>query len=917
MFVTTSFKSKLVLLALILSCFVTPIAAKQKVGVDIPFVKYELDNGLTLIVHQDKKAPIVAVNVWYHVGSKNEKVGKTGFAHLFEHLMFNGSENYNDDYFKPFDRVGATGMNGTTNFDRTNYFQVVPKNALDMALWMESDRMGHLLGAIDQAKLDEQRGVVQNEKRQGENQPYGKVVTTIFENMFPKGHPYAHSVIGSMEDLNAASLEDVYDWFKTYYGAANATLVIAGDVEPEAVKQRVEHFFGHIPSGPPLVKSDQWIAKLEEDVRLTMQDRVPQSRIYKLWKMPSIGSLESTELDLVAGILSEGKNSRLYKRLVYDEQVASDVAAFAFPLEISGIFGIQVTALPGKDLSEIEKSIDNEVSRFLSKGPTREEIKRVVTERRAAFIRGNERIGGFGGKSDTLAFNQVYMGQPDFYKTTLARWNAANIKSLTNVANEWMKAGQFILEVHPFDEGKVSENKVDRSKIPVPSESPTTRFAQYETESLSNGLRVILAQRDSVPVINMRMMIEAGYAADQLAAPGTASMTIDMMDEGTDSRSALGISRELQMLGTELNVSSNLDVSTVSMSTLTENFEASLDIFADVIMNPSFPEDEFTRLQAQRLATIKQEKARPVSMALRVFPSLIYGKNHAYGLPMTGSGFESTVKSMTTDDLKKFHSTWFRPNNATLVVVGNISMAELKRNLEDSFDDWEVGVTRQINISQVAHQDKSKVYLIDRPESAQSIIFAGHIAPPKSNQKEFAFTVMDEVLGGGFNSRLNMNLREDKGWAYGARTILMDANGQRPYIAYAPVQSDKTSEAMQEIYKEFTQIGGESPPTDEEIARAKDAQTLTLAGRWETNGAVEESLAEMVRFNYSPDYWDQYAKNVRQVNQAQIADVTKSVLSPEKLIWVVVGDRAKIESKIKALELGEIVLMNADGEVVE
>ena len=910
-------KLKLVFFAFLLSQIGLANFLKSETGVDIPYVKYTLDNGLTLIVHQDKKAPIVAVNVWYHVGSKNEKTGKTGFAHLFEHLMFNGSENYNDDYFKPFDRVGATGMNGTTNFDRTNYFQVVPKNALDMALWMESDRMGHLLGAIDQAKLDEQRGVVQNEKRQGENQPYGKVVITIFENMFPKGHPYAHSVIGSMDDLNAASLDDVYDWFKTYYGAANATLVIAGDVEPEAVKQRVEHFFGHIPAGPPLVKSDQWIAKLEEDVRMKMQDRVPQSRIYKLWKMPSIGSLESNQLDLVAGILSEGKNSRLYKRLVYDEQVASDVSAFAFPLEISGIFGIAVTALPGKDLGVIEASIDNEVSKFLNRGPNREEIKRVVTERRASFIRGNERIGGFGGKSDTLAFNQVYLGAPDFYKTTMQRWNSADAKELTRVANEWMKAGQFVLEVHPFKEGQVSDNQVDRSKIPIPTTAPKTQFADYQNTTLSNGLRVILAQRDSVPVVNMRMMVDAGYAADQLATPGTASMTMDMLDEGTESRSALDISKELQLLGTNLNVSSNLDMSNVTMSTLTENFEQSLDIFADVIMNPSFPKKEFDRLQTQRLATIKQEKVRPVSMALRVFPSLLYGKDHAYGLPMTGSGFEASVESMTTSQLKKFHDTWFRPNNATVIVVGNIAMEELKKQLEDALGDWEKGVTQQLNISQVEHQDKSRVYIIDRPESEQSIIFAGHIAPPKNNPKEFAFAAMDEVLGGGFNSRMNMNLREDKHWSYGARTILMEANGQRPYIAYAPVQSDKTSESMQEIYKEFTQIGGEKPPTDEEIARAIDAQTLTLAGRWETNSAVQSSLAEMVRFGYSPDYWNEYADKVRQVNKEQIMDVTKSVIKPKKLIWVVVGDRSKIEAKIKELELGEIILMNADGEVIE
>jgi zinc protease len=392
------------LLALLVSAWLSiatgPAWAQE---IEIPYERFVLDNGLTLIVHEDRKAPIVAVNVWYHVGSKNENEGKTGFAHLFEHLMFNGSEHYNDDYFKPFDRVGATGMNGTTNFDRTNYFQVVPKNALDMALWMESDRMGHLLGAIDQARLDEQRGVVQNEKRQGENQPYGKVFTTAFRNIFPAGHPYSWPVIGYMEDLEAASLEDVQQWFQDYYGAANAVVVIAGDIDPQHALERVEHYFGHIPSGPPLTKQDIWIPDVRGIHRQIMQDRVPQARIYKIWMMPEIGHPEATDLDLVAGILSEGKTSRLYKRLVFDDQIASDVAAFAFPLEIAGLFGVVATAMPGQDLAAVDAAIEEEVSRLLAEGPTADELERILTQRRAAFIRGAERVGGFGGKSDILA----------------------------------------------------------------------------------------------------------------------------------------------------------------------------------------------------------------------------------------------------------------------------------------------------------------------------------------------------------------------------------------------------------------------------------------------------------------------------------------------------------------------------------
>jgi len=885
--------------------------------IEINFEKFVLDNGLTLIVHQDPKAPIAAVNVWYHVGSKNEKQGKTGFAHLFEHLMFNGSENYNDDYFKPFDRVGATGMNGTTNFDRTNYFQEVPTNALDMALWMESDRMGHLLGAIDQDKLDEQRGVVQNEKRQGENQPYGKVFTEAFKNIFPTGHPYSWPVIGYMDDLNAASLEDVQDWFKEYYGAANATLVVAGDVDPQHVLERVEHYFGHIPAGPPLISQSEWIPDVVGVHRQVMQDRVPQARVYKIWMMPEIGSAEATSLDLAAGVLSEGKTSRLYKRLVFDDQIASDVAAFAFPLEIAGLFGVIATAMPGQDLAEVDAVIEEEVSRFLKEGPTEEELERIVTTRKADFIRGAERVGGFGGKSDILARNQVYLDDPGFYKTILKRWDAAEAGDLKTAANRWMARGHYVMEVHPFDEFVASENTVDRSAIPTPGPAPEVSFDDFERFELSNGLRVVLAERSAVPVVNLRMMVNAGYASDQFGLPGTASLAMNMLDEGTENRNALQISDELDLLGANLNTGSNLDVSNVFMSALKAKLAASLDLYADVILNPNFPKKDYVRLQKLQLAGIAQEKVQPVGMALRVFPKLLYGEGHAYSLPFSGSGTEQSVGELSTGDLKRFHDTFFKPNNATLVVVGDVTRSEIEPLLEKQFKDWRAGDVPQKNIALVGSRTEPAIYLVDRPDSVQSIIFAANVAPPKNNDQEMAIEAMNEVLGGSFNARINMNLREDKHWSYGARSLILDAEGQRPFLVYAPVQTDKTSESMAEIQKEVTEIRGERPPTDEEVLRAKDKNTLTLAGRWETANAVSNSLAEMVRFGYSDDYWTTYPDKVRAVSDQQISRAAEEVVKPDGMIWVVVGDRAKIEQGIRDLGYSEIIIMDADGNVLE
>jgi len=878
------------LVALALSISALTAGAAAATDVDIPYTEFTLDNGLTVIVHEDRKAPIVAVNVWYHVGSKNEPVGKTGFAHLFEHLMFNGTENYDDEYFVPFQKVGATDQNGTTSFDRTNYFQNVPSTALDLALWMESDRMGHLLGAIDQDKLDEQRGVVQNEKRQGENQPYGQVYNHIFRNLFPEGHPYQWLPIGSMEDLNAASLEDVQEWFKTYYGPNNAVIVIAGDVSPEVAREKAEKYFGDIPPGPPIAKFEAWSPKREADAREIMQDRVPQARIYKNWVGPNWGHPDAELLSLAGSVLSSGKTSRLYKRLVYDEQIATSVDASPYFAEIAGVLGLEATAQPGGDLATIEKALDEELARFLKEGPTKDELERAKTQSIARFVRGVERIGGFGGKSDILAQNAVYAGDPDFYKVSLARIEQATPKSVMEAARRWYDAGSYTLEVHPFPELAAAGEGADRSDgPPMPGEFPS---------------------------VNFTLLLDAGYASDQFGEPGTSNLTMSMLDEGTKRRSALEISEELSRLGASLGAGSNLDMSTVSLNALTTNLDESLDIYADVILNPSFPESDLARLKKQLRAQIQREKVTPVSMALRVFPELMYGEGHAYSLPLTGSGTLESLERIDRQTLVDYHGTWVRPNNATMIVVGDTTMAEIRPKLEKLFRDWQPGSVPVKNIDAVAQQPEEKIYLLDRPGSEQSIIFAGHIMPPKANPDEFAIDAMNGVLGGDFSARLNMNLREDKSWSYGARTLILDAAGPRPFLGYAPVQTDKTAPSMAEIRRELVEIVGERPPTEDELARVLDDNTLSLPGRWETAGAVAGSLVEMVRFGYDDDYWDTYAENVRGVSLQQVSQAADAYVKPDNLIWVVVGDRAKIESDIRALEIGEIVPIDADGNVL-
>jgi zinc protease len=573
-------------LLLLVCAVVTASVLAQIKEIDIPYQKFVLDNGLTLIVHEDHKAPIVAINVWYHVGSKNEKPGKTGFAHLFEHLMFGGSEHAKGRYIDAMERIGATDLNGTTNSDRTNYFEDVPTSAVDYTLWMESDRMGHLLGALDQKTLDLQRGVVQNEKRQGENQPYGVTRQLITQNTYPAGHPYSWTTIGDMADLDAASMKDVQEWFKTYYGPSNVVIVLAGDIETKSAKEKVEKYFGDIPAGPPVAHQEVWVAKMTGTHRQIVQDRVPQARIYKVWNMPEYGSADADYLDLVSDCLSQGKSSRLYKRLVYNDQIATSANAFVDLNEIGGQFRIQVTARPGQDLGQVEKETDEELARFLKDGPTAEELQRAKTQHEADFIRGIERIGGFGGKSDRLAINQVFRGSPDAYKISLKRVREATPEDLKAAANRWLSDGVYILEVHTFPEYKAASTGADRSKAPEPGTPPELKLPKPQRATLSNGLKVILAERHEIPLVNFWMAADAGFAADEFATPGTAELTSSLLDGGTSTRTALQISDQLALLGAELGASSNLDLSTVSLSALKTKLDPSLELFADVILNP-------------------------------------------------------------------------------------------------------------------------------------------------------------------------------------------------------------------------------------------------------------------------------------------------------------------------------------------
>jgi len=892
--------------------------ADVQADLEIPYQKYVLPNGLTLIVHEDHKAPIVAVDIWYHVGSKDERPGRTGFAHLFEHLMFTNTENHHDEFFRPLISAGATKMNGNTWLDRTTYFENVPVNALDTALWLESDRMGHLLGAIDQGKLDEQRGVVQNEKRQGQNRPYGKVDELIAASTYPAGHPYSWTTIGSMEDLSAASLEDVKNWFRTYYGAANAVLVIAGDVQPQEVRTKVEHYFGDIGPGPVLKRNEAWVAKMSGEKRASLQDRVPQSRIYKTWNIPGYNTRDFTLLQIASEVLAGGKNSRLYKRLVYTDQVATSVSAGIGPFEIGSQLQLVATVKPGGDPAVVEKALDEEVSRFLKTGPTKEELSRIKTATYASFVRSVERIDGSGGKAAILGESQLYGGSPDFYKTTLHWLRDATAADVQNAARGWLSDGVFVLNVQPFPEYHAAASGADRSKLPeVGSAAPLT-LPPLQRATLSNGLKVVLAERHEVPVIQLSMIVDAGHAADSLAKPGTSNLTLAMISNGTRTRTALQIAARAEELGAEINAGSSLDTSYISLNSISGQLAGSLELFSDILLNPTFPEQELQRLKAQSVAAIQQQKSQPQGIASRLFPKLVYGEGHAYSNPFSGIGSEQSVQSMTVDELRAFYHRWVRPDNSTLLIVGDTTLRQIAPLLEQRLAGWHapaepLGAKQLGNVPMPA---KPRIFLVNRTGAEQSLVFGVEVAPPRSDPDDIAFETVNTVLGGSFISRLNMNLRQDKHWSYGAGTNLISAKGQRPFVVSAMVQTDKTAESLAETVKELRGLVGARQPTGVEIKAAKDALVLTLPGSNETAREVASSYADILTYGLPDNYLNEFVGKVDSLSAADLAAAAGKLIHPDAFTWIIVGDVAVIEAPVRKLSLGEVKVLDADGNVL-
>lgn len=873
-------------------------------SVDIPYEQFTLSNGLRVIVHTDRKVPVVATSIWYHVGSKDEPEGKTGFAHLFEHFMFEGSEHVKD-YDKPLEDAGASGMNGSTWFDRTNYIQTVPTGALDLVLFLESDRMGHLLGTLNKESLDQQRGVVQNEKRQGDNQPYGMVEYEILEALFPEGHGYRHSTIGSMEDLSAASLDDVKSWFRTWNTPNNAVLVLAGDIDAATARPLVEKYFGAIPAGPPITRMKANVPEHVNVRREVMQDRVAQARVYRVWTVPGRTDEVTPSLDVAATILAGGNSSRFYNDLVRDKKLATSVRGYVQAHESASFFQLEVDVAPGGDHKAVDARVDELVNQFLAEGPTADEVARVATRAVAGTIRGLEEVGGFSGKAATLAEGALYAGDPAFYKAELQRYAAATPAGVQAAARRWINDGAYALTVLPYGNPQAAAKGVDRSKLPTVAGGKDLDFPDVERAQLSNGIPIVFARRATVPVVQMSMSFDAGIAADSRAKPGLANLTLSLLDEGTAKRTALEVAEEAERLGAAIGAGNDTDSSRITLSALKTNLAPSIELWSDIIRNPTFQPSEIERLRGITLARIENELDQPQALALRVLPPIIYGEQHPYGVPLTGSGTPEGVRAISRDDLASFHSTWLRPDNATIFVVGDTTLAEITPLLERTFGDWRAPAATKGSkqFTTASAPVSSRVILIDRPGSPQSFILGGYPLPLRGRDDPVVLSAANEVLGGSFLARINTNLRETKGWSYGAYTSVRAAAEQMPFFVQAPVQTDKTAASIREILAELQAYRGPKGTTPEELNRVIQGNTRSLPGTYETAASVLGSLERNKVFGRPDDYQEKLSDRYRALTAAQFDAAIDQYIDPAKITWVVVGDRAKVEADLRTLGL--------------
>jgi predicted Zn-dependent peptidase len=919
--------------ALALLGFATPVIAQSvrpaplshlAQAVNIPYQQFTLPNGLRVIVSADRKAPVVAVSVWYDVGSKHEPKGKTGFAHLFEHLMFNGSENVPGDTFEPLQQIGATDVNGSTWFDRTNYFETVPTPALERALFIESDRMGHFLGAINEKSLKNQIGVVQNEKRQGDNQPFGLVEYAQLKALIPADHPYGHSTIGSMADLDVASLEDVRGWFRQHYGPNNAVLVLAGDIDAGQARPLVEKYFGGIRRGPqqrPVVAPVPTPAKRVDEV---MKDRVATTRIYRTWTVPGLNDPDAVPLDIAATVLGGLSSSRLDNAMVRGDKSAVRVSAQLQQFAQLGFFEVQVDVAPGVDVAEQGRKLDRMIAAFVAEGPTADEVLRAATRDVAGRTTALEAVGGHSGKAPTLAEGALYSNDPGFYKKQLAQYAAANPARVKAAMQNWLTRPTHALVVEPGARGTYEESKsvpteaptftpsyyrspqlaFDRSKLPDVGEISDLKFPEVKRAKLSNGVELVYAQRTATRTTRIVVSFDVGNAADPADKLGLQALTLNLMGEGTRTLDSRALAEAQERLGANVGTGTSTDRTSVSLFSLSANLRPSVALLADVIKNPAFAPAEVERLRQQQLVAIVSELTQPNGIAQRTLPPLLFGRNHPYGRAPSGLGDAAVVEQLTREDLVAFHRAWIRPEKAMIFAVSDRPIEEVRAALDAELGEWRgTGTPGRKATAAAVPRAQPRIVLVDRPDSPQSIIYGGLVTGLKGREELLPYLAANDVLGGNFLSRLNMDLRESKGWSYGVGGRFSRLLEAVPYLISAPVQADRTGDSLVALRSGMTGFLTTSGITKAEEERTINGFVRELPGSFETAGDVLGGMQNNVLYGRPDDYYDTLASRYRALDAAAMDKAIRSAVDPARFTWVVVGDAKIVKPQLDRLGL--------------
>ncbi|MGA1998766.1 MAG: pitrilysin family protein [Terriglobales bacterium] len=896
----------------------------------IKYEKYKLPNGLEVILSEDHRLPLVAVDLWYHVGPANERAGRTGFAHLFEHMMFQGSKHVKaNEHFRLLEGAGASDINGTTEFDRTNYFETLPSNQLELGLWLESDRMGWLLDNLTGRNLANQRDVVRNERREGESQPYYLAEEGLIHEMFPKNHPYYAYVIGSHADVEAAEINDVRDFFKTYYAPNNASVAIVGDYDPKTIKALVEKYFGAIPAGPPVPKIDAVTPPITKERRAVITDKVQLPRVYMGWLTPAYFKPGDADADLLALALGGGKSSRLYRKLVYQKQIAQDVKAEQNSAMLGSIFEITATAKPGVKPEELEKAIEEELAAVQKEGITQAELERARNTIETRKIQGLQRLGGFGGKADMLDLYNHYTGDPGYLPKDLARYRDATAESVKKLAQGLTANSRAVVygvpgekvvdDVPKRPQPESAEalpggpgNDAWRASPPTPGKMAAPLLPVPTEFKLANGMPVYLVEQHALPVLTAQVTVLRGSEANPVDRPGLASFTAMMLNEGTEKRTSPQLADDIAQIGATVMANSTADATQVSAGALTKNADKLFDLVADVAMHPAFREEEIERVRKRRLTTLIQENDDPAAIARRVFAHEVYGSKSPYGYLETGTA--GSTKETTRQDLVKFYENGFAPQDSALVVAGDVTEAQLKALALKYFGGW-TGQATAMQPPMVTNTLSRRIVIVDKPNAPQSALRIGHVGLQRNSPDYAPVLVMNDILGGLFSSRINLNLREAHGYTYGAFSTYQFRRGTGPFIIGSMIRTDVTAPAVKEVFNEVEKIRA-GQVTPEELAMAKESNVRGLTADFETTSQTARTMSNLFVYSLPADYYRTLPAKIEGVTAADVHRMAEKYVSPDRMVVVVAGDRAKIEPDLKKLGLGTVQAQDTEGKPI-